>query len=107
MIDDYSKKDSVKEIDQLKALDKRVKMPAYVFAYTFGVIGALILGLGMCLAMNVIGGTIPLMIIGIAVGVIGLAMVSVNYFIFTKILASRKAKYAAEVIAQSQKLLND
>ena len=63
----------VTKFDELKALDKRVKRPAEIFAYTFGVVGALVLGTGMCLAMKVIG---DMMALGIVIGVVGIGMVS-------------------------------
>lgn len=39
----------------LRKLDRRAKLPATVFTYTFGIVFALVLGVGMCLAMQVIG----------------------------------------------------
>ena len=91
--------------DELIALNKRVELPAYIFAYTFGIIASLILGLGMCLAMQVIGTGIPLMVLGVVIGVIGIALVSVNYPIFLAIMKSRKKKYAEKIIALSDELL--
>lgn len=91
--------------DELIALNKRVELPAHIFAYTFGIIASLILGLGMCLAMQVIGTGIPLMVLGIVIGVIGIALVSVNYPIFLAIMKSRKKKYAEKIIALSDELL--
>lgn len=49
----YTEKEHT-QLDSLKALDKKVKKPANIFAYTFGTIGALVMGSGMSLAMNVI-----------------------------------------------------
>ena len=49
--------DSEKEntrLDELKRLDASVKLPANIFAYTYGGIGSLVLGAGMSLAMGVI-----------------------------------------------------
>ena len=99
---EYSEKKS-SEVDKLCALDNKVKVPASIFAYTFGIIGALILGTGMCLAMKVIG---DLMALGIVVGVIGIAMVSVTYPIYKMILKSRKAKYSKEILELSEKIMN-
>lgn len=101
----YEPKEKTK-YDELIALNRKVELPAYIFAYAFGVIGALILGLGMCLAMQVIGTGVPLMVLGIVVGIIGIALVSVNYPIFLAIMKSRKKKYAEKVIALSEELLN-
>ncbi len=91
------------KLDELKELDKRAKRPAAIFAYTFGTIGALILGLGMCLAMKVIG---DLMVVGVLIGLVGIALVSVNYFIYKKLLKSRKEKYSSRIFALSDELLN-
>ena len=95
------------KLDKLVELDKKVKTPAEVFAYGFGVVGALTLGAGMSLAMKVIGTSLPFaMPLGIAVGVVGLAMVGANYFLYKKILESRKAKYGKEILALSNQILN-
>ena len=89
----YAEKQTIK-LDELRALDEKVKNPALIFALVFGTIGSLVLGTGMCLAMQVIGSD---MILGIIIGVVGIAMVSVNYFIHKKILASRKKKYGERI----------
>ena len=95
------------EFDKLKDLNRKVKNPANVFAYTFGTIGSLVMGSGMSLAMKVIGASNPiLMPIGIGVGVVGIIMVSANYFLYKKIIERRKKKYAKEIVELSDQLLN-
>ena len=91
------------EVDKIKSLDKKVKTPALIFTYTSGIIGALVLGLGMSLAMGVIGNSMAL---GIVIGVIGMVLVGVNYPIYTKILKARKKKYANEIIKLANDALN-
>lgn len=91
-------------LDALKKKDKMVKLPAEIFAYTFGIIGALVLGVGMCLAMKIIA---DLFVPGIIVGVVGIAMVCANYFIYKAILSARKKKYAKEIVEMSGTLLNE
>ena len=51
---EYAPKETRKVI-ALKKLDAKAKMPANVFSYTFGVIMSLVLGVGMCLILKVIG----------------------------------------------------
>ena len=71
LANEYAPKDASK-IVALRKLDKRAKLPATIFTYTFGIISALITGIGMCLSMNVIGGGSSLMsVLGIVVGIIG------------------------------------
>lgn len=98
----YVKREEEAKLEKLRRLDASVRRPAEIFAYTFGTIAALILGVGMCLAMKVIGDLMPL---GIAIGCIGIVMAGVNYFIYKAILNSRKKKYAASVAALSDELL--
>ncbi|MBQ7880976.1 MAG: dihydropteridine reductase [Clostridia bacterium] len=98
---DKSKEHS--KLEELKALDKKVKVPAMVFAYIFGTIGTLVLGVGMCLAMKIIGDA---MVAGVIIGLIGIVMVVANYPLYHKILNKRKAKFSNEIIAKSDELLN-
>ena len=105
LIKEYSPKQNT-ELDELKALDSKVKTPVRVFAYIFGTLGALILGLGMCLAMEIIGNTTALMVLGIIVGLIGIVIVAINYPLYQKVLQKRKNKYSDQIIANSNKLLN-
>ncbi|MBQ2809560.1 MAG: dihydropteridine reductase [Clostridia bacterium] len=100
---EYTEKNTQK-LDELKALDRKVKLPAEIFAYTFGTVGSLVLGAGMSMAMGVIGS--GLMIPGIVVGCLGIVAVSVNYFIRNKILSSRKKKYAEQIMTLSDEILN-
>lgn len=67
---EYSIKNESKVI-ALKKLDRKAKLPANIFAYSFGLIMSLILGLGMCLSMNVIGDG-KFIMIGIIIGIIGI-----------------------------------
>lgn len=96
------------QLDALKELDKKVKKPANAFAYVFGAIGAIIMGGGMSLVMTDIGATLGIentMVIGIAVGIVGMFMAIINYPIFKKFLASRRKKYADEIIKLSDNIM--
>jgi hypothetical protein len=101
---EYAPKDTSKVI-ALKKLDRKAKAPASIFAYSFGVIMALVLGVGMCLSMKVIGnGSMAMMVIGIIVGVIGLIGVSINYPIYKKLLADGKQKYAFDIMQLAKEI---
>lgn len=93
---EYSVKSESKVI-ALRKLDRKAKLPANIFVYANGIIMSLVLGLGMCLSMNVIGDG-SYMFLGIFVGILGIIGVSTNYFSYKKILASSKAKYAQDII---------
>ncbi len=97
----YTEKE-VTKLDELKNLDKKVKRPAQIFAYVYGSISSLVLGTGMCLAMKVIGNN---MLLGIGIGVIGIALTLTTYPIFKSMLKSRKNKYAKQIFEISDSIL--
>lgn len=102
--EEYQIKAKKTNLEEAKRLDRKCKLPVYIFTYTFGILGALILGIGMCLAMNVIGGGTTLMItLGIIIGIIGIAMVSINYPIFTIFLRKRKEKFSSAILLSLNK----
>ena len=89
----------------LRKLDAKAKLPATVFTYTLGIVSALVFGVGMCLSMNVIGdGSTAMMIVGIAVGILGMAGMGANFPIYRKILARGKQKYAYEIIELAREI---
>jgi len=96
------------ELDELKELDTKVKRPANVFAYTYGSIGAIVMGAGMSLVMTEIGATIGLasaMVPGIVIGIVGMGMALSTYPIYKKMLSARKKKYAPEILKLSEKIM--
>lgn len=96
---------STSKVVALKKLDRKAKLPANVFAYTFGIIFTLVFGTGMCLAMKVIGsGTPSSVAVGIVVGVIGMVSVSVNFPIHKKLLEKGREKYAFEIIELAKEI---
>ena len=100
---EYAPNDNSK-IVALRKLDKKAKMPATIFTYTFGIISSLVAGLGMSLAMQVIGGTTLLTVIGIIIGVIGFAGMGINYPIYKKKLEKGKQKYAFEIVQLAREI---
>lgn len=89
---EYAPKDTSKVV-ALKKLDRKAKSQANIFAYTFGVGMTLILGLGMCLSMRVVGsGSVVMTGIGIVLGILGFVGVGMNYPIYKNFfLPARKS----------------
>ena len=100
---EYAHTDNSK-IVALRKLDRKAKMPATIFTYTWGIISALIFGTGMCLDMQVVGSGITSMIIGIIVGIIGMIGCGVNYSIYKKMLENGKKKYAYEIVQLAREI---
>lgn len=103
LANEYAPKDTSKVVS-LKKLDRKAKMPATIFTYTFGILSALITGIGMCLSMKVIGNGNLMLILGIIIGIIGLACMGVNYPIYKKILENGKKKYAFEIVELARQI---
>ena len=96
------------DLEMLKTLDAKVKRPANTFAYIYGSVSAIIMGAGMSLVMTDIGAMIGLadsLIPGIAVGIVGLCMALTTYPIHKRMLARRKQKYAPQILALSDKIM--
>lgn len=99
----------VTKLDELRALDNRVRRPANVFAYVFGGLGSLTLGGGMSLIMTEAGTVFGAAAtpVGLALGIVGLAMVSVNYFLYKTILTKSKKKHADAIFALGKEILGE
>lgn len=101
---EYAPKDTSKVV-ALRKLDNRAKLPANVAAYSLGIIAALILGVGMCLSMGVIGsGSTAAFVAGIILGVAGFAAMGLNYLLYKKLLAKGKEKYAFEIMELAKEI---
>lgn len=103
----YTEKEHT-QLDALRALDKKVKRPANVFGYGFGIVSALVMGAGMSLVMTDIGATLGMtdaMVPGIVIGIAGMLLAILNYPIYKRILNSRKKKYAAQITRLSNEIM--
>lgn len=104
LANEYAPKDTSKVI-ALRKLDARAKLPATVFTYTFGLIAALITGVGMCLSMQVIGGDGQAMfVLGVLIGIVGLAAMGLNYPLYKRLMANGKQKYAYDIIQLAREI---
>ena len=95
------------ELDELKALDAKVKKPANVFGFTYGSIGAVVMGAGMSLCMTELGAALGrlAMMIGIAVGLAGMVLVALAYPVSKRMLKKERTKVAPEILRLSEELL--
>ena len=99
----------VNELDELRALDAKVKRPATVFGYVFGSISAVVMGAGMSLVMTDIGATLGLAsttVPGILVGAVGMLAAIACYPIYKAILKARKKKYADRILMLSEAIMD-
>ena len=88
---------------RIGGLERSKTQGASVFSYIFGCIAALILGGGMSLVM-LVEGSIPALVGGIVLGIIGIVLCGVNYPIYKR-LASQKTKALLPVIDETEEKL--
>ncbi len=104
---EYAPKDTSKVV-ALRKLDKKAKLPAEIFTYTFGIIAALVMGTGMCFSMKVIGsGSTASMAMGIVIGIIGMLMAGINYPIYKKLRENGKRKYASDIVQLAKEIIEN
>ncbi len=89
------------DLVRLRKLDRKVKLPAKIFAIIVGVAGLLVFGLGLALAVQ--WGFIYW---GIAVGAVGVAAMASAYFLHGAVFKRRAERYGAEIVRLSDSLLN-
>lgn len=110
-INEIRKKYAPEEQDkmaQLRALDAGVEKKATAVSIALGIIGALIMGIGMSLAMSDFGASLgdiafPL---GIVIGVAGIAILGCAYPLYRFTLKREREKIAPEILRLTDELMN-
>ena len=95
---------------QLRCLDAGVTQKASVISLVFGVIGALLLGIGMSLTMSefskILGAYEDMaLLIGIMIGIVGIVLVSLAYPLYNRIVKKEREKIAPEIIRLTDELM--
>ena len=104
-INDIRKKYLPKEenkLEQLRKLDESVSQKASTVALAFGIMGALIMGLGMSC---VLVWAEKWFVAGIIIGVIGIVLVSLAYPVYNYTVKKERDRIAPEIIRLSDELL--
>ena len=98
------------KMERLRKLDASVTQKAQTIALIFGIIGALILGIGMSLCMSdfaeILGSHRDMaMVIGIFIGIVGAALAAFAYPVYLLTLEKQRAKVAPEILRITEELL--
>lgn len=94
----------------LRRLDAGVTQKAQAVSLVFGIIGALLLGLGMSLAMSELGEMLGAykafaMLFGVIIGIVGIVFVSLAYPIYNRTVKKEREKIAPEIIRLTDELM--
>ena len=90
------------KMERLRKLDAQVTQKATMYAMIAGVAGALILGLGMSCCMV---WTEKAFVLGIVIGLLGMAIVALAYPLYNKILQKERARIAPEILRLTEELM--
>lgn len=106
----YSESQEIDKLTLLRRLDASVTQKAQTVSLILGIVGALILGCGMSLIMTDMREAINLsqnaaLVIGIIVGVIGIALVCSAYPAYLRIVRKKKEEIAPEILRLTDELI--
>ena len=109
-VEDIRKKYLPKEEDKMEQFRKLHAIPtqkAQAASLAVGIIGALIMGTGMSLAMTDIGSALGglSMVSGIVIGIVGMVLIALAYPLYNRVLKKQREKIAPEILRLSDELL--
>lgn len=90
------------KMEQLRRLDKSVTEKSTAVSLAVGIVGALVLGFGMSCCMVWMD---TLFVVGIIVGIIGIALVCAAYPIYNYVTKKEREKIAPEIIKLTDELI--
>ena len=98
------------KMERLRRLHHGASRKAQLWAITLGVIGALVMGIGMSLAMSDFGEILgayrdSALLIGIPVGLLGMALIALAYPVYNRVLRKERARIAPEILHLTEELL--
>ena len=95
------------KMEQLRKLHAIPTQKAQAASIAIGVIGALIMGTGMSLAMTELGAALGgiAMVLGILIGIVGMVLVALAYPIYNRVLKKQRERIAPEILRLSDDLL--
>lgn len=92
------------KFEELKRLDYTVQTSGIMESLCAGIGGALVFGLGLCLAMQVIGSGIFLIALGVLLGIIGMGGMFAAYPVYRKVFDKTKQQLAPRILELTEAL---
>jgi len=89
-------------LEKLRRLDKSATEKGTIWSLVLGILGTLILGGGMSMCLV---WTDTLLIPGIAVGIVGIVMLSLAYPVYKAVTEKERQRIAPEILRLSDELL--
>ena len=95
------------KLEELKRLDYMVQRSGIIESLCFGIGGALVFGLGLCLAMQIIGNGIFMITLGVFLGIIGMCGMFAAYPVYRKVFSATKEKYTPRILELTAELTGE
>lgn len=95
---------SENKLEELKRLDRMVQDSGMIEALCAGIGGLMVFGLGMCLAMQVLGSGILVIVLGVLLGIIGVVSMVAAYPIYRRIYNRAKEQHTPRILELSEEL---
>ena len=97
------------KLEQLRQLDSSVSQKARIWAVALGILGSLIMGTGMSLAMTDLSQILGMevgtaMVLGIVIGLLGLIMVALAYPVYNAIVIRQRKRLAPRILQLTEEL---
>lgn len=95
---------------QIRRMDAAVTQKATMYSLVVGIVGALILGCGMSLVMtdfaSILGAFQNMaMPVGIAIGIVGIALAGAAYPIYNRTIKKEREKIAPQILTLTDELM--
>lgn len=102
----YLPKEETK-MEQIHRLDAQVTQKATMVSIVVGVIGLLVLGFGMSLAMTDLGSALGdfSLVAGTVIGIAGMVLIGIAYPLNNHVLKKEREKIAPEILRLTEELM--
>lgn len=92
------------KFEELKRLDYTVQNSGMIESLCTGIGGVSVFGLGMCLAMQVIGSGMIIIALGVILGIIGIGGMIVAYPVYRRIFNKTKQRFTPRILELTSEL---
>ena len=92
------------KLEQMRKIDAAITSKACIAAMTLGVVGTLVLGGGMSCSMV---WPDTLMLLGILIGIVGIAMLLAAYPVYVRMLEKGRARAAEEILRLADEITRE
>lgn len=95
---------SESKLEELKRLDRMVQNSGMLESLCIGVGGFLLFGLGICLAVQVIGNGVISVVFGVLLGIFGAVAMFIAYPVYRLFFNKTKKKYVPRILQLTEEL---